>query len=235
MLEQSVPAAEVRALLERERTAYAVGGFGARSPWGARPALVVIDVTYGFVGHGNDDDAERYPNWCGPDVGDAVARNGDLLVAARAAGIPVIFTTGSFSGIGTSSRRIGQKHPRAAQQPPDSYSIVTDLAPAPGEPVLAKQAPSAFSGTPLTSLLMAAGVDTLIMTGCSTSGCVRSTAVDAFSLGLAGVVVEDATFDRSSVGHEVTLFELGMKYSDVVVSAEVLSYLGSLDPEPGRG
>lgn len=230
MLEQSVPVQEVRALLDRERAAYAVGGFGARSSWGTRPALVVIDVTYGFVGHGSPDDAERYPNWCGPDSGEPVARNGDLLVAARAAGIPVIFTTGSFHGIGTGTRRIGQKHPRAAAQPPDSYTIVEELTPAPGEPVLAKQAPSAFSGTALTSMLMAGSIDTLIMTGCSTSGCVRSTAVDAFSLGLAGVVVDDAVFDRSSVGHEVTLFELGMKYSDVVGTAEVLSYLATAVP-----
>ena len=94
--------------------------------------------------------------------------------------------------------------------------------------MLSKQAPSAFFGTPLAAILMAGGIDTLVVVGCSTSGCVRATVVDAFSYGLAVVLVSDAVFDRSTIGHEVTLFETGQKYADVVTTDEVVEYLAPI-------
>lgn len=233
MLTSAVPTEEIRELLRREQAVYRQAGFGAAGGTGSRPCLVVVDVTYGFVGHGHADDLDRYPNWCGADTAPAVDRIGHLLDGARQGGTPVIYTTGSFRGMEQGHRRLTQKHPRAADQPQDSYTIVERIAPRAGEPVLAKQAPSAFFGTPLMAMLVSAGVDSLVVTGCSTSGCVRSTVVDAFSYGLPTVVVGDAVFDRSSVGHEVSLFELGQKYADVRPTEEVMGLLaGSAASRP---
>lgn len=225
MLSDAVPAEEVRQLLRREQAVYQQGGFGAVGGAGSKLCLLVVDVTYGFVGHGRPDDMARYPNWCGPDSASAVERIAGLLDAARHGGTPVIYTTGSFRGLAQGQRRLTQKHPRAARQPEDSYTVVERIAPRPGEQVLAKQAPSAFFGTPLAAMLISAGIDTLVVTGCSTSGCVRSTVVDAFSFGFPTLVVADAVFDRSSVGHEVSIFELGQKYADVCSTAEVTGLL----------
>jgi maleamate amidohydrolase len=224
VLPQAVSSGEVRALLDAERVVYEQGGFGARGSWGSRAALAVVDVTYGFVGHGDGADEERYPNWCGEST-EEVSRIAAVAAAARASGVPVIYTTGSFRGLKQGDRRLTQKHPRASRQPEDSYTIVPEVSPEPGEAVLSKQAPSAFFGTPLAAILMAGGIDTLVVVGCSTSGCVRATVVDAFSYGLAVVLVSDAVFDRSTVGHEVTLFETGQKYADVVTTDEVVGYL----------
>lgn len=233
MLPEAVPAEDVRKILEAEQRLYAASGFGADAAPGQRAALVVVDVTRGCVGHGDGRDRERYPNWCGEDGPEYVGRIASLLQAARTHEVPVIYTTGSFSGLDGGYRQLSRKHPRAATQPADTYTIVPEIAPAPGEPVLAKQAPSVFFGTPLPAILMGLGVDTIVVVGCSTSGCVRSTVVDGFSFGLSVLVPEDAVFDRSSVGQEVTLFEVRQKYANVRTTAQVIDYFAELSSVRG--
>jgi maleamate amidohydrolase len=132
-----------------------------------------------------------------------------LLEAARGAGIPVIYT-----------RRIGDQIPEI-------------IAPLEDEIVIAKDKPSAFFGTPLVSYLTALGIDTLIVAGTSTSGCVRATVVDAFSLNYAVVVVEDCVFDRGSVSHKVNLFDMQAKYADVLSLEQVTALIGALPDTAG--
>jgi nicotinamidase-related amidase len=109
------------------------------------------------------------------------------------------------------------------------------IAPAPDEPVLVKSFASAFFGTPLSSLLASAGVDTVIVTGASTSGCIRATAVDALQHGYRAVVPREAVGDRNPAAHEANLFDLDTKYADVVSLEETLAYLGALTPEGVAG
>lgn len=234
MLPEAYPTAEIRKMLDVEQGLYSASGFGAASVPGHDVALVV-DVPRGFVGHGDGKDRDRYPTWCGDDGPEHVARIAALVDEARRREIPIVYTTGSFSGLDGGYRRLSQKHPRAAKQPEDTYTVVPEIAPRPGELVLAKQAPSGFFGTPLIAILTSLGVDTIVVAGCSTSGCVRATVVDGFSFGLTVVVPSDAVFDRSSVGHEVTLFEVGQKYADVLTTAEVLEYFAGLEARSADG
>ena len=139
------------------------------------------------------------------------------------------------------TRANGGENPAATlQQPSDAHTIVDDIKPVGGEVVIQKTKPSAFFGTPLVASLIDKGVDTLIVLGCTTSGCVRATALDAFSFGFVTVVVEDGVFDRGWMSHAVNLFDLSQKYADVLDSGEVGNYLLGLsdpvqDPTPRIG
>jgi nicotinamidase-related amidase len=121
---------------------------------------------------------------------------------------------------------------------PAAYEIVPQLAPRPTESVVVKSAPSAFTGTDLVSYLIFHNVDTVIVTGTVTSGCVRDTALDAFNYSFRVIVPEDAVCDRGITSHKVTLFDLHMKYADVVPTADVLAYLQTVkqgEQEPLAG
>lgn len=121
-----------------------------------------------------------------------------------------------------------EKHPKTLEQPDDAQEIPEPTAPREGDVVIRKTKPSVFYGTPLLSSLVDRRVDTVIVTGCTTSGCVRATVVDAFSNGFATIVVEDAVFDRGELSHAVNLFDMDQKYADVVDTDEALVYLASL-------
>jgi nicotinamidase-related amidase len=121
--------------------------------------------------------------------------------------------------------RFADKVPSVMTVPPRGYEFVHEVAPHPGDILLPKYHPSAFFGTPLASHLVNQGVDSLVVTGCTTSGCVRGTVVDAFSLNYRVVVPEECVYDRSSVSHAVNLFDIASKYADVVTSAEIPSLL----------
>jgi len=114
------------------------------------------------------------------------------------------------------------------EQPEDAHDIVDEISPLSSELVLRKTKPSAFHGTPLVSTLVYENVDTLLVIGCTTSGCVRATVVDAFSYGFSVMVVEDAVFDRAELSHAVNLFDMDFKYADVVPSHQALEYLKSV-------
>ncbi len=223
---------------EGERRVFEAAGYGKRAGWGARPALIVIDVNYNFVGDRLEpilDSIKRFRNSCGEVGWRAIPRIATLLEAARAAEIPIFYTTQGYSldrlGVGSWAA----KNSRALEASPEAREvgteIVREIAPQPGEIVIRKTKPSAFFGTPLSSFLTELQVDTLVMAGTTTSGCVRASAVDAFSLNYRVVVVEDGCFDRSETSHRVNLFDLNAKYADVVLLEEVLAHLTTL---PGR-
>jgi nicotinamidase-related amidase len=111
---------------------------------------------------------------------------------------------------------------------PATNKIVKEIAPVPGDVVVLKTRPSIFFGTPFVTMLTARGIDTLIMCGTTTSGCVRASVVDAFSYGYKVVVIEEATFDRGQVSHQINLFDMNAKYADVLSVSEVTSYIKSL-------
>ncbi len=193
---------------------YAERGLGGRSGVGDRPALVVVDLNYAFT-----DPAS--PLHCDADA--AVAANVRLLNAARRAGCPVAFTTVRYD---EAAARVAAaflaKVPALRQLAPGTRwpEIDRRVAPVDGEPVLVKLFASAFFGTPLSALLASHRCDTVIVTGASTSGCVRATAVDAIQHGYRVVVPREAVADRAEAPHEASLLDIDSKYGDVVTVTE---------------
>lgn len=207
---------------------YDAAGFGGRMPLGDRPALVVIDVTYAFVGDRPEpilDSVRRFPLSCGAAGWDAIARIGQLLAVARERGVPIFYTQPEMRRKASDAGRYAGKSRRTFERDREVDRIVDAIAPRESETVLRKLKPSAFFGTPLVSHLVTHRVDTLLLCGGTTSGCVRATAVDAFSNNYAVAVVEDATFDRHPFTHEVNLFDLLSKYSEVVSTRAATAYL----------
>jgi maleamate amidohydrolase len=197
-------------------------GFGERVGFGAKPALVVVDVNRGFT-----DPAS--PLVC--DLDDCVAAIARLLEAFRGAGLPVVFTTVCYDDFGKRAAAVFiEKVPALLALEPGSPWVGIDprIAPADGEPVLSKYFASAFFGTTLASLLGSAGCDTVVVTGASTSGCVRATALDALQNGYRVVVPREAVGDRNPAAHEANLYDLDTKYADVSSLDEVLAYVDDL-------
>lgn len=218
---------------------YRAAGYGMRVRPGVRPVLLVVDVTWGFIGRPRlplIESIRNYPNSCGEAGWAAAGVIERLLPAARALGRPVVYSAG-FAELGV--RGVGlwaAKHPRASESPADANAIPPAIAPRPGiDVLLPKTKPSLFHGTPLMDLLVGAGADTVIVTGGTTSGCVRATVVDAFSHNLPVIVVEDGVFDRGATSHAVNLFDMDQKYANVMPSDEVLAYLRGLDPAAPGG
>jgi maleamate amidohydrolase len=208
-------------------------GWGARVGIGPRPAVVVIDVNRNFCGDRRQpigDSVERFRASCGDSAWDAIPLIARLIDEARRRAFPVLYTTGVTIPKAEAWRggRWGDKNSRRHEELEDAaagQAIVPEIAPAEGELVLAKEKPSAFFGTPLASHLITLGVDSLIVCGTTTSGCVRSTVVDAFSYNFRSTVVADATFDRSDLVHDVNLFDMDQKYADVRMLDDVLADL----------
>lgn len=204
--------------LDDARTIYSRSGIGGRVGLGERPAVLVVDFQYGFTESssplGGDLDAE-------------VAATAALLEVARAHGLPVAFSTVSFQE-GQRDRLVWlRKMPSLATLVAGTRACAIDerVKPAPGEPVFEKQAASAFFGTSLVAFLQAAGVDSLIVTGCVTSGCVRASVVDAVSWGYRTVVPTECVGDRASAPHDSNMFDMDSKYADVVSLKAVLGIL----------
>jgi maleamate amidohydrolase len=208
---------------DETRRLYEERGLGRRQGAGTRPALVIVDLNYGFT------DPES-PLYC--DTGEAVAANVRLLEAARAAGCPVAFTTLEYDEGGQKvAKAFIDKVPSLLVLAPGSRwsQIDARIAPHPGEPVLLKLFASAFFGTPLSAMLAAAHCDTLIVTGASTSGCVRATVVDALQNGYRVVVPREAVADRASGPHDAALFDIDAKYGDVLTTDEAVELLANAE------
>jgi maleamate amidohydrolase len=197
-------------------------GFGGQMGFGDRPALVVVDMNVGFT-----DPAS--PLACPlEDVVEAIER---LLRECRAAGFPVVYTTVAYDeGAKRTAAAFIEKVPALLTLEAGSRWVEIDprIAPQPGEPVLTKLFASAFFGTPLSSLLAAARCDTLVVTGASTSGCVRATAVDALQHGYRPIVPREAVGDRNPDAHEASLYDIDAKYGDVVSLDDALGHLEEL-------
>jgi maleamate amidohydrolase len=205
-----------------------LAGFHGRAGLGLRPALAVVDVTLGFT------DPES-PLAC--DLDDVVLAIQRLLRETRKAGFPIVFTAVSYS---EANRRTAaafiDKVPALLTLEAGSRWVEIDprVAPEPGEPVLNKLFASAFFGTALSSLLAAERCDGLIVTGASTSGCVRATVVDALQHGYRPIVPREAVGDRNSAAHEANLYDIDAKYGDVVPLDDVLTHLEELAGAPAR-
>ena len=199
-------------------------GFGGALGWGRRPALVVVDLARAYFTPGSDLDLGS---------GDCLAAAARVLVAARAGGHPVVHTRVTYAAGGLDGglffRKVrGLRHfvgddPLGQPMP--------EVAPLPGEVVVTKQYASGFFGTTLASTLTSLGVDTVVVVGVSTSGCVRATTLDALQHGFRPVVVRQAVGDREPGPHEASLFDLQAKYADVLDEAEVVRRLAPTTPE----
>lgn len=209
--------------------------------FGERPALILIDLYRWVFGDRPQpllDAVKEWPGSCGLAAWEAIPHIQRLLGAARQAQIPIVHITGlDQCGVqGWSEQgRLGRKassDPAFEEKTRRRFQIVDEVAPQPGEAVLRKTSPSAFWGTPLIAHLNANRVDTLLVCGESTSGCVRATVVDGRTNRFRVVVAEECVFDRHQACHAINLFDMHQKYADVLPVAEIVAHLeGVRTPE----
>ncbi len=193
--------------------------FSGRVGWGAAPALLVVDLVRAYTDAGGP--------FLLPAPEPAVAATTSLVAAARAGGRPVVWTVVRYTKGLADGGLFVRKVPALAAFAEDADGGWGELVlrPAAGEPVVAKQYASAFFGTSLAATLHTAGVDTVVVAGVSTSGCIRATATDALGQGFRPQVVADACADRTPELHEQNLRDLDAKYADVVTLAEATDHL----------
>jgi nicotinamidase-related amidase len=195
------------------------GIFQGRFGFGQRPALVLIDMAYGWTDSSYAGGSARLD---GP-----VAALQRLLPAARAKGVPVIYTTSPPSQP-PQVKSAADYSPNFRRWDRRACEIDERLRPQPNDYIVYKEHASAFAGTALIGHLVSHRVDTLLITGCSTSACVRATATDAKSLGLLPIIIREAVQDRSEIAHEWTLFDIQARFADVVSLNDTLDYLRNL-------
>ncbi len=199
------------------------GIFQGRFGFGERAALIVIDMAHGWTDAAYAGGSARLDS--------AIAAIQKLLPAARNKGVPVIYTTSPYQDE-PQFKSAADFSPKFRKWDRRACEIDERVKQQPSEYVLHKEHASAFAGTALIGHLVAQRVDTLLITGCSTSACVRATATDAKSLGLKPTIVREGVQDRSEIAHEWTLFDIQARFADVVSLEETLSYLQAL---PGKG
>ena len=206
----------------RELETYNKAGLGNRLRLGRRAALIVVDVTYAFTGSEGlslEEAIEEYSTACGPASWIAVPKISQLIEIFRSLGLPIIFTRGSPPDTPFAGRAIKSKLPPDTDQRSNEFPEA--VMPRQGEWVLQKTKASAFFMTPLPVYLVKQAVDTLVVCGVSTSGCVRATTVDACSHGFTTFVVDDCCFDRSEFAHAANLFDMDAKYASVLSLDEI--------------
>ncbi len=216
-----------------EQKAYGAAGFGRKTGLGQRPALMIIDVQYRTVGTKPApfcESIKEFPTSCG-DVGwKAVANIEKLLAVFREKNWPVLYPHVSPKQ-SFDKGRLSDKVPAIMGIAAHGYDFVAEVAPREGDILVPKKHPSAFFGTPLASYLVEQGADTVVVTGCTTSGCVRGSVVDAFAYNFRVAVPHDAVYDRSATSHAVNLFDMAEKYADVSDTEDLIR---ALTPVPAR-
>ena len=206
---------------DSELAGYKAGGHGRRIGFGKKPAIVVVDMINLYVsrkfalGHGENTKA-------------VIDANAQLLKAARTKRLPVFFSNVGLRSSPAEKGIWGEKVGGAKDITPEADAVVADLEPREDEVVVTKPKASVFFGTQLASMLHYLGVDTTIVTGVTTSGCVRATVVDAFSYNFRVTIPVECCGDRAALPHKVNLFDMHMKYGDVMELQEVLGYLKNL-------
>lgn len=197
------------------------GVYEGRLQPGSRPALLIVDVVTAYLTEGSALFMETA----------AAARDSNIRLAqaARAAGVPVVFTNVRYKPDGSDGGVFYRKAPvlKAFVEGSPLGAFPEGLAPQGSERVVTKQYPSAFFGTGLAEALHAEGIDTLLVTGYSTSGCVRASALDAMQYGFVPLVVREACADRHEGPHEANLFDLQAKYAEVISEAEALAVIAA--------
>lgn len=192
------------------------GIFQGKFGFGVSPALIVIDMAYGWTDPAYAGGSAR--------LDPAIAAIQQLLPAARAKKIPIIFTTSPYRDE-PQFKSAADFSPKFRKWDRRACEIDERVKPVPNEYVIYKEHASAFAGTPLVGHLLRDRVDTLLITGCSTSACVRATATDAKSNCLKPIIIREAVQDRSEIAHEFTLCDIQARFADVVSLTEVLTYL----------
>jgi len=200
--------------------------YSNKAGFGTSPALILIDFARAYF----DPDCDLYAG-----VDDALSSALRIRRAAREAGIPVVLTEVVYQEGGINGGRFFEKAKplKAFIKGRRTAEFADGLVPEPDELIVSKQYPSAFFGTSLASTLTARGIDSVILTGLTTSGCVRATCVDAMSHGFTTSVVADACGDRHRAPHEANLFDMNAKYADVVSEAEILDHIASIGAKRG--
>ena len=203
---------------------YEKQGYGNRIGFGEKPALIVIDFINAF------NDPEMFG---GGNIQSAIDHTEELLGLARHLDLPIAFTSHAYATDRSEDGIFNLKAPRLSELVPNTHAtaIVDQLEPRPGERVISKLYPSGFFATDLANWLAKRGVDTAIVTGCTTSGCVRATVVDAMGYGFRPIVPVECSGDRAQGPHEANLFDMDQKYADVMPLAEVQKALEELAPE----
>jgi nicotinamidase-related amidase len=194
---------------------------------GPNPALLAIDL-YEIVYEGGAvpvlEAMKTQPSSCGVHAWNAIEPTKKLFAAARTAGLPVLYSTSDVRPNAQQKRVTATKRTRRPPVP-EQFDIRPEFAPQPDDVIVMKQRASAFFGTPLMSHLTQLGIQTVVMCGESTSGCLRASAVDAFSHGLHVVIVEECCFDRNPLSHAINLFDLHHKYADVMHLSDAIGQL----------
>lgn len=216
----------------RDRELLSRGHYGKSRGFGSKPVLLVIDMQYNACGDRDEpflEMIERWPSGCGHEAWEGIRNQKEIISACREAGIPIIYTRYvpqliQFDGFAKKKNQHATKTDSAELK----WQIVDELAPEEDEVVLDKSYASVLFGTPLISWLIAMGVDTTIIVGNSTGGCVRASAIDLTTYNFNVVVVEDCVFDRVELSHAAALLDMWMKYCDVVFMDEVLEYVASV-------
>jgi len=213
-----------------EQETYKLAGMGTASKFGSKPALLIIDVQYRTIGTRPQPIRQaiaEFPTSCGEIGWEAVRHMERILRCFREKKLPVIYPhiapKAAYDRTAFSDRV-----PGVMKIPSHGYKFVEEVSPQEGEVLIPKYHASAFFGTQLTSYLVALGVDSLVFTGCTTSGCVRASVVDACSLNYKAIVCQDAVFDRSSVSHAVNLFDIAHKYADVMPTDDAIAVVESM-------
>jgi nicotinamidase-related amidase len=220
-----------------ELATFEAGGYGATAGLGEHPAVLVIDAVRAFTGYPGDshlESARRFRQSCGPYAWESIPYIQRLLTAGRARGFPVIYTRAALlppelrGARRRKNRRVG--HEAHAEE---GHEYPPEIAPHPGELIIEKTKPSVFFGTPLLSHLQMYGVDHLLVAGTTTSGCVRASVYDAFSLNFSITIPYECVFDRFPTSHRVNLFDMNSKFADVVSIDDLLADLDVAFPIGG--
>ena len=201
---------------------YARAKYHSAQKWGTRPALVLIDFAQAYFD-------EAYPLFGGEGCQSALDNAAKLAPAARAAGIPVIFTEVKYAKGGSDGGAFYSKVPALScfDAGTDSQRLADGLSMEEDDILVSKQYPSAFFGTSLDATLRWLKVDTLLLTGVTTSGCVRATCIDSISYGFVTLVVSDAVGDRAQGPHDANLYDMSAKYADLLTTQEAISYFNN--------
>jgi nicotinamidase-related amidase len=215
---------------EAEQRAYAAAGFGRNSGLGTRPALLIIDIQYRTVGTERkpfEEAIKEFPTSCGEVGWQAVDALVPLVAVFRERGWPVMYPHVAPKQA-YDAGRLAEKVPDIMNIQPKGYEFVADVAPEAGDVLIPKKHPSAFFGTALCSHLIDKQVDTVIVAGCTTSGCVRGTVVDAFSLNFKVAIAQECVYDRGATSHKVNLFDMSQKYADVLPVTDLIARLQAI-------
>jgi nicotinamidase-related amidase len=212
-----------------DRSVVELTAYGTSRPLGRRPALILVDFQHAYLGADRPivDQLAEHPAAGGAGAWQAMRNSLPLLAAARRAGIPVVLSRIAYDASEVESNTFARKRGASGEFLDGGHgaTLAEELAPRPGDLLLRKEAASCFHRTDLKERLDELGVDTVIVGGLSTSGCVRATVVDAAGYGLSVAVLQDASADRIQLSHRVALFDIWMKYGEVIDVADALAYL----------